>query len=487
MENHSGKNVNLPEKATRLCKVFPPEQWLRDPFLLLKKTLKEGSRVGVACSGGADSTFSLLMLFSAFAEFRKNMVVLHYNHRLRGADSDEDEAFVRNLANELGLPFYSGEPSASSIAKDEGSLRRLRLEFWEKASRENEISVLVQGHNLDDLAETMLWRIPRGVSLDGLIGPRALKRIGSVTIARPFLRLPRKFIRETLSIHSIYWREDESNAQNEYLRNKMRNFVLPIWKDAADRDLLKGVATTVELLAEDSDAMIFHARQSYRQCKEGDGINLKKALALPAATRRRVLRLWLQDRNLIFSSRHSLASKAESLGNLLGDENFRTMQIDERIFVHIKQGILYMEEHAFFPSLPLCRLPLDCVLHLPCRLLAGAKRMTMGPKLKEKIFGKKTQPILEAYLSQNFVEKEILLRSRKAGDVFQPMGAPGRKKLSDWMIDRKWTAKQKSESPVFLTHEGEILWVPGFAPSEHAKVRERDSSVIRLTCQQVRT
>ena len=114
----------------------------------------------LTCSGGADSVMLLLLTFIHFPECREFMTVVHFNHDLRGEDSRADEAFVRRLANALGLQFLHGEGSGE--VSDEAGLRKERLAFLGRVSKDCDAKVILQGHQRDDVAETLLWRLARG-------------------------------------------------------------------------------------------------------------------------------------------------------------------------------------------------------------------------------------------------------------------------------------------------------------------------------------
>jgi len=110
--------------------------------------------------------------------------------------------------------------------------------------------------------------------------------------------------------------------------------------------------------------------------------------------------------------------------------------------------------------------------------------MILGTRILDLIDEKLVNPQSEAFISANSLPDYLFLRSRKEGDMFRPLGSPGSKKLSDWMIDRKWSKAKKINTPIFLDQKEEIIWIPGFAPAESAKVSKTDLRVIRLTYQQ---
>jgi tRNA(Ile)-lysidine synthase len=179
----------------------------------------EHNRIGIAVSGGADSVF----LLTALHELGRAVAVLHVNHKLRGAESDADEAFVRKLASAAGLPCH-----VASLPPGEGNTeqeaRRLRYGFFADCIAGGICDSVATGHTLDDQAETVLFRFLRGSGSAGLSGIRPSTAEG---IVRPLLPLRRDAIREWLTARNIAWREDTSNADLEYQRNRIRRNILP--------------------------------------------------------------------------------------------------------------------------------------------------------------------------------------------------------------------------------------------------------------------
>ena len=484
MEHSLNLPDDLAERARGLLELVPFELWHIDALSVLMKTPSNEGLIGIACSGGADSTFSLILAFAAFPQLRKRMVVLHYNHQLRKDASEGDESFLYLLSNKLGLPCKVGYPETPKGGSDEATLRKDRLDFYAKQAKQDGIVHILQGHNLDDIAETLLWRIPRGVSVDGLISPQAVSQVGCLNFLRPFVTLGRQFIRYTLQKYSIPWREDASNQENEYLRNRMRNSVLPQWNKASDRDLLQGVAQTVDLLRQDSKALELYSKESYKQCKAGEKLNYEELIKLPCAIQRRVLTKWLEEIECKFAAPKSLSAKTGRLVKSLENTNFTALQLAEKFSVRKKGKFIELEHLNESP--PICKavLPFSYPIYLPCGGRVLGEQMILDPRILNLIDGKLVNPQNEAFISVKSLHDYLFLRSRKEGDMFRPLGSPGSKKLSDWMIDRKWSKAKKSNTPIFLNQKDEIIWVPGFAPAESAKVSKADSGVIRLTYEQ---
>jgi len=182
-------------------------------------SLTENKRIGVAVSGGADSVFLLTVLH----EQGRASAVLHVNHKLRGPESDADETFVRELADRLNLPFHVATlPPAEGNTEQEA--RRQRYTFFAECIAKNICDAVATGHTLDDQAETVLFRFLRGSGTAGLSGIRPAT---ANQIIRPLLDLRRGEIRDYLTARNIPWREDSSNANEDYQRNRIRKTILP--------------------------------------------------------------------------------------------------------------------------------------------------------------------------------------------------------------------------------------------------------------------
>ena len=477
---------DLSERAKELLELIPLHSWSKNVVSAIKSFSKEES-IGIACSGGADSTICMLLVYAAFPSLRKRIIIAHFNHQLRGEDSDQDEAFVQQLCKKLNLRCVADKAPQDSDKSDENSLRNLRMNFWKRLEQDEKITHIIQGHHLNDVAETLLWRIPRGVSVDGLTGPKPVSKVGSLIFLRPLISLPKEFITNALTHCGIPWREDKSNRQDFYLRNKMRHTVLPTWKNSCDRDLLKGIDSTRELLEQDSEALDFHANETYEKCKLGEAIDLDTLQKYPSGTQRRVLTKWLTS-NISNSGKFSLL--ISNLGNSLStisDGDFKNYYFSDDWKIQQKNNLLFLEKPQSAKSIPKSMLPQGSVIYFSSGSQITAQNIQLDLAIFKRINDGQVDQNQEAFLSAKKLDGHFYVRSRKDGDRFFPIGAPGTKKVSDWMIDRKWTQKQKTETPVLVDEQDKIQWIPGFPPSESAKVSRDDRWVIRLTYLQLGT
>jgi tRNA(Ile)-lysidine synthase len=244
------------------------------------------TRVGAAVSGGADSVFLLHFL----AERGLAAAVLHVNHKLRGAESDRDEQFVRELAASLKLAVFVIEAPVES-GNIEQQARAARYAFFKSQIEAGLCDSVATGHTKDDQAETVLGRFLRGAGTAGLAGirPQTAERI-----IRPLLEMRRNEIRASLRQRGIDWREDASNSDTTFLRNRLRHEIIPALGvvNPSVTDVLASTATWAQD-EEDYWYSELAPLESRLVIRNGEACLLRTGdlIALPAAIQRRLIRL----------------------------------------------------------------------------------------------------------------------------------------------------------------------------------------------------
>src|ERR1700730_8425340 len=220
--------------------------------------IREGDRVGVAVSGGADSVALLLLLVAIKKKLGITLSVLHFNHKLRGRAAYADEKFVGALASKYKLPFYSATAAVKSIAKTdkanlEATARRLRYGFFAQCANEHNLDKIAVAHTADDQAETVLAHILRGSGLAGLGGihPRVDK------IVRPLLSVSRADLRLYLKARQQTWREDASNRDTSKMRARIRKKLIPLLKKEFQPRIVEHLASLSNHARQD-DALLHH-------------------------------------------------------------------------------------------------------------------------------------------------------------------------------------------------------------------------------------
>ena len=244
----------------------------------------------VALSGGADSVVVLLLLWAHWPERRARLRALHFDHRLRGRASTADAAFCQRLCRALRVPLTvaAWRRPRSGERPNEAEARAARFGFFQRHAR-----TLWTGHHADDVAETILMRLARGSGAGGLAAPRPVQSIaGGYLHLRPLLGLRKQEIVTALKAAGGTWCEDETNAGEDYFRNRIRRGVLPRWEAAAQRDAVAGAVRSRELLAEDDAALESWLDDLHAVAANGD-LLLSRLRGKPRALCRRAIHRWL--------------------------------------------------------------------------------------------------------------------------------------------------------------------------------------------------
>lgn len=245
---------------------------------------QRNAKIIIGVSGGPDSVCLLDILFKLQKKYNLQLIIAHVNYGLRGKDSDSDENFVRDLAGKYNLEIEILKPKINFKANLENKLRDIRYEFFEKLRKENNFNFIAVAHNLDDQVETYLMRIIRGA---GLLGLSAMKyKNNSRKIIRPLLAITRREILEYLKINKLKYRIDKTNLESNFLRNKIRNKLIPHLKKNYNPNIQKTIFNSTVSIAEDYSFLNDLTEKTFQENKK---LSVKKILSLHPALQQRVL------------------------------------------------------------------------------------------------------------------------------------------------------------------------------------------------------
>ncbi len=286
-------SIDWPEIAAKLAAAFP-RAGLHPSVLAWVDMRPKGEPWAVAFSGGADSLALLLLLWAHWPERRGRLRALHFNHKLRGRAADADAKFCGDVCAALGVKLRTGAWRRAKRGASEAEARTARMKFFEKELRAARCRALWFGHQMDDVAETLLMRLTRGSGAGGLSAPRPVQLLpGGQVRLRPLLTLQKAGLAAALGAVGAGWREDASNATGIFFRNRIRRDVLPAWRAAASgRDALVGAALTRELLAEDDVALEAWLAEVQPFTTDG-ALDVSRLAGKPRALVRRALYRWM--------------------------------------------------------------------------------------------------------------------------------------------------------------------------------------------------
>ena len=457
--------------------------------------IEPGGRVLVALSGGPDSIALLHLLRELEAEEHVTLAgVAHFNHQLRGAESDADEAFCRNVAAELSLPIDCGSGDVRAAARAgrrsiEDAARELRYAFLEGAADRLDASRIAVGHSLDDQAETFLLRLLRGSGPRGLAG--ILPRVRRVI--RPLLDIPRSELRAYLAGRAFPFRTDPTNADVRIPRNRIRHELLPYLEREFSPGIVAVLAREAAIARQDEaqlhEAAIDLARSIVLSISEPVGrlqVDVVALTSIHPALAARVARMALQagapgrfvgfdqvERFLGFA-RNAAPGAALSLPGqravhtgprvVLGPEPARLRRGDP----DAKKG--FANSFSFPLSIP-------GEVRLDKQGWAVAAEQVESLACEGREWGGRG---LSVEVSAAALRLPLTIRSRRAGDRFRPPGLGHRKKLHDFLIDRKIPREMRDSLPLVVDGDDRIVWVVGESVAEDFRVTGASRGVILL-------
>ena len=432
----------------------------------------------LACSGGADSVCLLYCIYFLFPQKRNDLHILHFNHDLRGEDSDGDVTFVQELATELGLTFHF-EKAQELQGKSEADFRAARLNFFHRTMENYSSQILLQGHQLGDVAETFLMRLSRGSSASGLVAPRPVQTLSHLKKfhIRPLLTLNRHKIHSALKATHIAWREDSSNLELHYYRNRIRNQLLPLWDQLSPQNLETAMAHSRDLLEEDDDALNFWAENVYEKLKTETTTSLQWPSDVPAAIIRRIFYLWVPEAGI---SPKCLSSEILELA-LESVLNCSSLQLsitaDQILKIDPDAEVLSLEmttSRYAITTWPSTNLLPEIPLFLPNGYLLIWRYHPLTIDLFNELKSGKINPSQCVWLDPaNFSQlpQSLCVRQRQHGDRYQPLGMHTPAKLQNILVNRKIPAQNRDQLPILTTPDGDqILWCPGCPAPENLKI-----------------
>ena len=402
----------------------------------------ENKRLILALSGGIDSMVLADLLLKAKVDF----VLAHCNFHLRGEESDGDEQFVRDYAERNGLKIYVKQFDTVDYAKTHGvsiemSARELRYDWFEELRQQLNCDYIAVAHHADDQLETFFINLLRGAGIRGLKGMQPVNG----NIIRPLLDVSREEIHQYAIENGIKWREDHTNAETQFLRNKIRHELLPVI-DSISKEGRAAILKSINHLASENEL--------YRELVK---MKLSEMVKKEGETQR------------------FLTSNSQLLFEWLRDYGFNADQVH-----FIYEALNGQPGTAFFSPTHRVTVERDGLELKPiCQQTELPVALAYEQLPKDEHFCLDPSPKV-AQLDYDELTFPLQLRKWQAGDRFHPLGMKGSRLLSDFLKDLKLSTGQKENTFVLVTPEDEIVWVVGCRINDRFKVTNGTKTILKV-------
>jgi len=440
-------------------------------FCQRRRLLGEHQKLIVAVSGGVDSA---VMLDVLVRERGLQLCVAHFNHCLRGPESDADEAFVRERAKQYGVEFYGERADTAAFARIgrmgiQDAARTLRYAFLENLLVSTGFDRIATGHTADDNAETVLLNLFRGAGVQGLSGIPVYRK--DTSVIRPLLFATRAEIDAYARERNIPFRSDSSNEHDDYRRNFIRHRIVEVLRSEGFPAIVTTLQRTADLFRELEIYLTHHARQLLdlalvNRTSETLHLSIAALRGNPVLLQQYVILLAGED---FTGSRPDADAVGRVLGlmdsapgawiPLLGDQAVYRDR-EELVFRRGEQvpefRIVVQQNHRYeFRSF---RFSSELLEQVPESLNGDAEYVDA-----DRVTG-----------------SDLVLRTWTNGDAFIPLGMHDHKKVSDFFIDAKVPLYEKRLFPILETRDGEIVWLCGLRIDDRFKVTEDTRRVLKL-------
>ncbi len=427
-------------------------------FVERERLFAKTDKLLLACSGGLDSTVLAHLLHAEGYDF----AVAHMNFQLRGEASDGDAAFVADLARTLGAKFFSKavDVKKETLAGESTQMtaRRLRYDWFFSLLKDGQnFDRLLLGHHLDDNLETALINFIRGTGIVGLSGMQP--RFASVV--RPLLSISRQELKGYAQANEIVWREDASNASDDYLRNRVRHHLTPVLRDTfgmTDKTIARNLLN------------LRGAETFYHKGLEAERDERR-------TVRGEIVRFYREGEPWFATERTFLHRAVQPYYGFTNDQIEQLCTLPNNSFIDSKSHRAYVTDDAWtIAPLPMMKRTAGKVIEEIPFLLDEDNLFVYIETMKKP--SALTSPNAQYLAPQNL---PLHLRPRKKGDRFQPLGMGGKtKKVKDYMIDEKVPVWLRDHIYLLTNEQDEIMAIPGYCISEKFKVLPEHDEVLRI-------
>ena len=443
-----------------------------------RRLLLRGQRILIAVSGGVDSMVLLHVLHSLAPKNHWHICVAHFNHRLRGRASAADERLVLKTARSLKLRVVTESADVKAFAAQsklsvEMAARKLRHEFLARAARKQKIKTIALAHHADDQVELFFLRLLRGAGGEGLAGmnwqsPSPANR--TISQVRPLLYFPKSELLAFARENKIPFRDDTTNFSSDFLRNRIRNELLPLLRKNYQPGLNKAVLRLMEIVGEEAE---FVSETAQRVAS-----SLRLDIVRPQAER------YIFDDSPIAIQRRVLQTQLAAAGVAPDFDLIESLRQSADCFVSIGPEIAVAREANGKIILRQAEMPefndseLAVNLSRIGRAEFGGRRFQWRIQARKRTGETPVPPIQKECFDADRVGSVVRLRHWQPGDRFQPIGLKSAAKLQDLFVNAKIPFARRRELVLATAADGEIFWVEGLRIGERFKLTPRTARTL---------
>jgi len=423
------------------------------PFLKDKKLL-------IAISGGVDS----VVLTHLLSSLNFDISLAHCNFNLRPTACDLDEDFVKNLAEKLNIPVFTTHFNTTEFAKENKqstqiAARNLRYNWFNQLIEQHQFDYLLTAHHADDNLETFLINLTRGSGLEGFTG---IPEING-NIIRPLLPFSREDVLAFAKNNTIDWREDKSNASTKYTRNKVRHLIVPILKEI-NPSLLETFANTTA-----------HLKES-QQIIEDKISDVSKEII---SSEKDIIKLHIKEIEELSNPKAYLYQLLKEYNFTEWNDVYQLLSAQSGKQIHSKTHVLLKDRNYLI----LTKEKKVDVKEESFLIKENLTEITEPVHLKiEKVVEKSTKNKQTIYVDQQRLNFPLKLRKWKNGDFFYPSGMTGKKKLSKYFKDEKFSLLEKENTWLLCDNNDAIIWIINHRQDNRFLVKDLSSNILKFSC-----
>ena len=451
-------------------------------FISQHTMIEDEETVLVAVSGGADSLALLYGLHALHTHLNCHLQVVHLNHGLR-EDSAIDAEFVHEHAKRLGLPFALHTVELERLNKQwklsvEAAGRKARYEFYESVCAQTGATKVALGHHQDDSAETVLMNLIRGAGSTGLKG---IEPVRNGKFIRPLLQFNRTEIETYLASINVVPRQDPTNKDTQFLRNRIRHELIPLLEQNYNSNIISGLVRTADIIGAESEFLDEMTHEAYDVCKlefsQSKDMTLDRTKFLHHHTvlQRRIIRHSISE--LINHVSDFTYDHCNAILNIInGDKPNAAITLPNGL--HFRRAY----QHLIFESKPANTQDYNCLLSVPGDTYIRELDVEIQANLYDIQQGDISivpDGTYEAIFDYGAIELPLSVRNRQKGDRFQPYGMSGTKKIKDYLMDAKVPLSKRDRIPLLMSGN-DIIWVIGYTTHEKYKVHHQTQRVLHL-------